>query len=52
MYDDVQYLGETLKAWSEKLGNQFTPGELYRMMKAGQSIPGETDPGSAHNSTR
>lgn len=38
MYDGVQYRGETLKTWTARLGNQFSPGELYRMIQTGVDI--------------
>ena len=38
MYDKIQYLGMTLAKWAEKLGNEFTPGELYQMVLTGKNI--------------
>lgn len=35
MYDNVVYLGKTLKEWCKELFNEFTPGELYQMMQEG-----------------
>lgn len=35
MYDNVVYMGKTLKEWSEVFFNNFTCGELYRMSKEG-----------------
>ena len=33
MYENVKYLGKTLKEWQEELYNEYSLGELYRMMK-------------------
>jgi hypothetical protein len=33
MYDNVKYLGCSLKEWQEKLHNTYSLGELYRMMQ-------------------
>ena len=38
MYDKIKYLGMTLTKWAEKLGNEFTPGELYQMVLTGKNI--------------
>ncbi len=38
MYDKVKYQGITLVEWAKKLRNQFTPGELYLMLKSGHDI--------------
>ena len=32
MYDNIIYYGKTLKEWTIVLHNQYTAGELYRMM--------------------
>ena len=33
MYDNVVYMGKTLKEWCDLLANEYTRGELYRMSK-------------------
>ena len=38
MYDNVIYMGKTLKEWSKELKNEFTLGELYRMMQNGDDF--------------
>lgn len=32
MYDKVKYMGKTLKEWQKLTANQYSFGELYRMM--------------------
>ena len=38
MYDNIHYLGMTLKEWREVFHNTFTLGELYRMMQEGANF--------------
>lgn len=38
MYDNVKFFGKTLKEWSEALKHEFSMGELYRMMQAGEDF--------------
>lgn len=38
MYDNIIYYGKTLKEWVSALNNQYTAGELYRMMQEGASF--------------
>lgn len=33
MYDNVVYMGKTLKKWCDVFANEFSAGELYRMMQ-------------------
>lgn len=33
MYENVVYMGKTLKEWCELLANEYTLGELYRMSR-------------------
>lgn len=33
MYDNVKYMGKTLKTWCDIFANEFSVGELYRMMQ-------------------
>lgn len=33
MYENVVYMGKTLKEWCKLLANEYTLGELYRMSK-------------------
>ena len=35
MYENVTYMGKTLKEWRELLFNKYSLGELYQMMKKG-----------------
>ena len=32
MYDKVKYMGKTLNEWQKLAANQYSLGELYRMM--------------------
>lgn len=38
MYDNIVYQDKTLKAWAAVLHNQYSMGELYRMMREGVSF--------------
>lgn len=38
VYDEVSYMGKTLKEWCVAFKNEFTLGELYRMMLNGEDF--------------
>ena len=38
MYEEVYHQGKSLKEWQEELNNEFTLGEIYRMVKDGTDL--------------